>query len=177
MATTVSAFNDMMQQFLDELVLTFPEEKSFVKYQASFGLVRKSRPRAVLEKYMESIGPVATHIMQKDDAFFKEHSDSVPLLSDLNLAKIWTDDLSESTKDAIWKYLQTLYILATTISALPAETLSMIESVAERCAKQMSEEGITSEEALMKNMSGLMSSLMAQTSSNTLNPKKISRKE
>jgi hypothetical protein len=160
MATTVSAFNDMMQQFLDELVLTFPEEKSFVKYQASFSMIRKARPRAVLESFMKSIGPVASQLMEKNESFFKENSDSVPLLSELNIAKIWGDDLSSSTKEAIWKYLQTLYILASTISALPAETLSMIESVAEKCAKQMTEEGITGEEALMKNMSGLMSQLM-----------------
>jgi hypothetical protein len=160
MATTVSAFNDMMQQFLDELVLTFPEEKSFVKYQATFGLVRKARPRSILESFMKSIGPVASQLMEKNERFFKENSDSVPLLSELNIAKIWTDDLSETTKDAIWKYLQTLYILASTISALPAETLSMIESVAEKCAKQMTEEGITGEEELMKNMTGLMSQLM-----------------
>jgi hypothetical protein len=86
--------------------------------------------------------------------------------------KIWTDDLSTTTKEAIWKYLQTLYILATTITALPAETLSMIESVAEKCAKQMSEEGLSSEEALMKNMSGLMASIMGPAGG--LGSKKIS---
>lgn len=160
MSTTVTAFNEMMEQFLDELVLTFPEEKSFVKFQASFSLVRKTRPKLTLQKYMDSIGPVVSHIMDKNETFFKEHSDEIPILKELNLMKIWTDDLSSATKDAIWKYLQTLYILATTISALPAETLSMIESVAEKCAKQMTEEGITSEEALMANMSGLMSQLM-----------------
>jgi hypothetical protein len=48
----------------------------------------------------------------------------------------------------------------------------MIESVAERCAKQMTEEGLTSEEALMKNMSGLMASLMGPTGG--LGAKKIS---
>jgi hypothetical protein len=104
--------------------------------------------------------------MEKDDSFFKTHTEEIPILKELNLSSIWTDELSETTKEAIWKYLQTLYILATTISALPAETLSMIESVAEKCAKQMTEEGLTSEEALMKNMSGLMSQLMG--------PKKIS---
>ena len=35
MATTISAFNDMMQQFLDELVLTFPDTKSFGKFHPS----------------------------------------------------------------------------------------------------------------------------------------------
>ena len=160
MTTTVSAFNDMMQQFLDELVLTFPEEKSFVKFQASFSLVRKTRPRMVLENYMKSIGPVASQLMEKNETFFKENSDDIPILKEMNLMKIWTDELSTTTKDAIWKYLQTMYILATTISALPAETLAMIESVAEKCAKQMTDEGISSEEALMKNMASLMSNLM-----------------
>jgi hypothetical protein len=98
--------------------------------------------------------------MEKNEAFFKENSDSIDLLRELDLMKIWTDDLSQNTKEAIWKYLQTLYILATTISALPAETLSIIENVAEKCAKQMTEEGISSEEALMKNMASLMSNLM-----------------
>ena len=163
MATTVSAFNDMMQQFLDELVLTFPEEKSFVKFQASFSLIRKTRPRMVLENYMKSIGPVSSQMMEKNEAYFKENADDIPILKEMNLMKIWTDDLSQSTKDAIWKYLQTLYILATTITALPAETLSMIESVAELCAKQMTEEGLTTEEALMRNMSGLMASMMGPT--------------
>lgn len=153
----------MMQQFLDELVLTFPEEKSFVKFQASFSLIRKTRPRMVLENYMKSIGPVSSQMMEKNEAYFKENADDIPILKEMNLMKIWTDDLSQSTKDAIWKYLQTLYILATTITALPAETLSMIESVAELCAKQMTEEGLTTEEALMRNMSGLMASMMGPT--------------
>ena len=117
MATTVSAFNDMMQQFLDELVLTFPEEKSFVKFQTSFSLLRKTRPRLVLENYMKSIGPVASQLMAKDEKYFKEHADDIPILKELNLMKIWTDDLSDNTKEAIWKYLHTMYILATTISA------------------------------------------------------------
>jgi len=174
MATTVSAFNDMMQQFLDELVLTFPEEKSFVKFQASFSLVRKTRPRMVLENYMKSIGPVASQLMAKDEVYFKEHVDDIPILKEMNLMKIWTDDLSPNTKEAIWKYLQTMYILATTISSLPAETLSMIESVAEKCAKQMTEEGITSEEALMKNMSSLMAGLMGPGGGMKIDgPKKI----
>jgi hypothetical protein len=49
----------------------------------------------------------------------------------------------------------------------------MIESVAEKCAKQMTEEGLSSEEALMKNMSSLMAGLMGPTSGKLDGPKKI----
>lgn len=162
MATTISAFNDMMQQFLDELVLTFPETKSFSKFQSQFKLLRKTSPRTPMNNFMESITPYANSVMQRDEKFFREHADNIPFLKSLDINSIWTDDLSDSTKGAIWQYLQTLYILGTTISTLPAETLSMIESVAQKCASQMTENtsGLD-EKVLLENMSGLMSSLMS----------------
>ena len=81
------------------------------------------------------------------------------------IPRLWTDELSETTKGAIWQYLQTLYILGTTISSLPADTLNMIESVAQKCASQLQDtatapDGTIDEEALMNSMNGLMSTLL-----------------
>lgn len=181
MATTISAFNDMMQQFLDELVLTFPDTKSFGKFQSQFKLLRKTAPRSPMNNFMESITPYANSVMQRDEKFFQEHADTIPFLKRLDIKSIWNENLSETTKGAIWQYLQTLYILGTTISALPAETLSMIESVAQKCATQMTENGTGQfdEKLLMENMSGLMSSLMNQGDGplSLVPPKKFSPKE
>jgi len=165
MATTTNAFNDMMQQFLDELVLTFPNEKKLAKFQNSFAILRKANGKKPLKEFMETVGPYANHLMQKDEEFFKTHASEVPFLDDLDIPRLWTDDLSETTKNAIWQYLQTLYILGTTISALPADTLNMIESVAQKCASQLQDtatapDGTIDEEALMNSMNGLMSSLL-----------------
>ena len=115
-----------------------------------------------MNNFMESITPYANSVMQRDEKFFKEHADKIPFLKSLDINSIWTDDLSDSTKGAIWQYLQTLYILGTTISTLPAETLNMIESVAQKCASQMTENASgLDEKVLLENMSGLMSSLMS----------------
>jgi len=165
MATTVNAFNDMMQQFLDELVLTFPDEKKLVKYQNTFVLLRKTNGKKPLSEFMSSISPYAKYLMQKDEEFFKTHAAEVPFLNDLDIQRLWNSDLSETSKSAIWQYLQTLYILGTTISSLPAETLSMIENVAQKCASQLQENATTSdgtldEDALMNTMNGLMSNLL-----------------
>jgi len=165
MATTTNAFNDMMQQFLDELVLTFPEEKKLAKYQNSFLVLRSAAPKSPMLEFMASIGPYASHLMQKDEEFFKTHASDVPFLEDIDILHLWTSNLSETTKNAIWQYLQTLYILGTTISSLPADTLNMIESVAQKCATQLQEnstgaDGTLDEAALMSSMSGLMSSLL-----------------
>ena len=49
--------------------------------------------------------------------------------------------MSPNTKDATWQYLQTLYMLGTTITSIPDDTLSMIEgllrSVQTRCKMEM----------------------------------------
>ena len=165
MATTTNAFNDMMQQFLDELVLTFPTEKKLVKYQNTFVLLRKANQKKPLKEFMETVGPFANHLMQKDEEFFQTHAAEVPFLNDLDIPRLWNSELSDATKGAIWQYLQTLYILGTTISALPAETLNMIESVAQKCASQLQDtatapDGTIDEAALMNSMNGLMSSLL-----------------
>jgi hypothetical protein len=165
MATTTNAFNDMMQQFLDELVLTFPDEKKLVKYQNTFFVLRSASPKKPMKQFMQEISPYANQLMQRDEDFFKTNSKDIPFLDDLDIARLWSDDLSETTKAAIWQYIQTLYILGTTLSSLPAETIHMIESVAQKCASQLqgnatSEDGTIDEEALMSTMNGLMSSLL-----------------
>jgi hypothetical protein len=54
-------------------------------------------------------------------------------------------------------------MLGTTITAIPAETLSMIETVAKQCADKMQNEdgGMEIDEAqLMKSMQGLLGGMM-----------------
>jgi len=56
-----------------------------------------------------------------------------------------------------------LYMLGMTITAIPAETLSMIEMVAKQCADKMQNEdgGMEIDEAqLMKSMQGLLGGMM-----------------
>ena len=148
----------MMTQFLDELQQTFPEEPKIKKYAMSYDLMRKANARKCVDTYMKGCAPHSDKIMSKDEAFFLESADDIEVLAGLNLKKHWTSDLSENTKNAIWQYLQTLYILGTTITTIPAETLSMIEDVASKCATSM-QGGGADEKSLMAGMSGLFSQL------------------
>jgi hypothetical protein len=138
MATTVNAFNDMMEQFLTELNLTFPDNKSVVKFQASFEILRATTPRAVLDNFMDSVGPFTKKIMAKDDTFITDDSRDISAISDIDLSTIW-GSASDTTKSAIWQYLHTLIVLGTTIKSLPSDTLAMIEQLAQKCAGQLSD--------------------------------------
>ncbi len=153
--TSVSAWNDMMDQFIVELQKTFPEEKSIKKYHTSFDLLRKSNPRKCVDAYMAEVGPYQEKIMAKDESFFLDGSSKSEFLNEINIKKYWTPELSQNTKDAIWQYLQTLYILGTTISIIPPDAMNMIEDVASKCANNIEKGGQIDEKAL----TGLFSSL------------------
>ena len=156
--TSVTAFNEMMENFISELAKTFPTEKGIKKYHASFDILRKSNPRKCVESFMTAISPHSQKITAKDESMFCEDLD---FLNEINIKNHWTPDLSQNTKEAIWQYLQTLYMLGTTIVAIPSDTLNMIESVAEQCAGQIQsgEGGQLDEKALMGAMSGLLGNL------------------
>lgn len=123
----------MMDQFLDELVKTFPEETGLKKYQSTFDIMKKANPRKCVEVFMNSAREFQSQIMAKDEKFFLESS--VEFLDALNIKKWWNDSLSDNTKSAIWQYLQTLMILGTTITSIDAETLGAIEGIAEKMAQ------------------------------------------
>jgi|TARA_B110000285_G_scaffold39906_1_gene43541 hypothetical protein len=160
--TSITAFNDMMGQFLTELHSAFPEEKGLKKYMAAFELMRSTNGRIIVEGFMANISPHADKINAKDESFFLEQAGTIDFLKDINLARCWPK-ASEGTRNAIWQYIQTLYMLGTTITAIPAETLSMIETVAKQCADKMQNEGggmEIDEAQLMKSMQGLLGGMM-----------------
>lgn len=152
--TTLAAFNEMMGQFIGELAQTFPDEPKIKEVQAA------PMNRATFDKFMKDIAPRVSQMMAKDEAFFSE---SNPIASNLNLHEIWnTAACTENTKAAIWQYYQTLYMLGTTINMFPPETLSMIESAAENCAKNMkkSPNGQIDEASLMAGMNSMLSQML-----------------
>ena len=157
---SVTAFNEMMGQFLMELHKTFPEEKGLKKCLSAFDLMKESNPKLVVDGFMASVTPFADKILAKDDTFFINESKNLDFMKDINLKDHW-ETCSENTKNAIWQYVQTLYMLGTTITSIPEETLSMIETVAKQCADNMENNGQELDEnALMKTMQGMLGGML-----------------
>ena len=153
---SVTAFNDMLSQFLVELHKTFPDETGIKKMTTSFEMLKKTNPRLIVDGFMKGVAPYADKISAKDEAFILKEIETIDLLKDLNIKSYWSR-MSPNTKAATWQYLQTLYMLGTTITAIPAETLSLIESIAKDCADKMQTEGgELDQEALMKMMGSML---------------------
>jgi uncharacterized protein (UPF0147 family) len=150
----------MMDNFLSELSKTFPDEPGVKKYKTSYELVRKANPRKCVESYMAACTEYSQQIMNKDESFFVEQGETISFLKDMNIKKHWEDpNLSQGTREAIWQYIQTLYVLGTTITSFPPEALGMIEDVAQKCATNMQGGDGEDPTKMLSNMSGLFSSL------------------
>jgi hypothetical protein len=156
---SVSAFNDMLSQFLVELHKTFPDETGIKKMLTSFELLKTTNPRLIVDGFMKGVSPYADKISAKDENFLLNEIENIEFLKELNIKKYWSK-MTPNTKDATWQYLQTLYMLGTTITAIPAETLSLIESIAKDCADKMQTEGgEIDQDALMKMMGSMLGGL------------------
>ena len=148
---SVGAFNDMMGQFLTELHKTLPQDKSIKKFITSFELLKQTNPRKCVDAFVRGIAPHADKISQRDESF----------INDLENIEFLKGTLSDNTKNAIWQYLQTLYMLGTTITVIPQETMSMIENIAQDCADKMQDgDGGIDQDALMKTMSSMLGGMM-----------------
>ena len=156
---SVTAFNDMMGQFLVELHKTFPEEKGIKKMMTSFDVLKSTNPRLVVDAYMKGVTPYADKISSKDESFLLEEIETIDFLKDLNIKSYW-ERMSANTRAATWQYLQTLYMLGTTITSIPDDTLKMIEGIAKDCADKMQTDGGgIDQDALMKMMGGMLGNL------------------
>ena len=156
---SVTAFNDMMGQFLVELHKTFPEEKGIKKMMTSFDVLKSSNPRLVVDAYMKGVSPYAEKISAKDETFLLKEIETIEFLKDLNIKSYW-ERMTANTKSATWQYLQTLYMLGTTITSIPDDTLKMIEGIAKDCADKLQDgDGELNQDALMKMMGNMLGSL------------------
>ena len=156
---SVTAFNDMLGQFLVELHKTFPEEKGIKKMMTSFDMLKTTNPRLVVEAFMKGVSPYADKISAKDESFLLKEIETIDFLKDLGIKGYW-ERMTPNTQGATWQYLQTLYMLGTTITSIPDDTLKMIEGIAKDCAdKIQSGDGELDQDALMKMMGGMLGSL------------------
>jgi hypothetical protein len=150
--TTVKAFDEMMNQFLGELSTVFPDEPA------------KTGPDC--KTFMKQVAPWAGQMSTQDESFFCEQNE---FAKNLNLHVVWKrEDCSANTKQAIWQYLSSMYMIATTMSMFPPETLTAIEAAAENCAKNMKlgPNGQPDEAALMAGVNSMLSQMMGSGAGN-----------
>ena len=131
--TTLTAFNTMLKGFLEELREVYPEETSVGLFLSGFDALVAASPRVPLDMFVSAVQPHTDVLMAKDASLFARLD-----LAGIDLGKLWAQpDVSDNTREAIWQYLHTLFLLGTTVSSVPPELLQSIETVAANCAENI----------------------------------------
>jgi hypothetical protein len=113
----LDAFYGQFSTFLDQLIVTFPDDSDFPTYKSGLFLLQKTNPKLVPEQVVLHVAPFEATIRKRDEGFFKnrgfpEYADDNAL--DLIIQKMmeYWDTLSEENKAVIWEYVTLLLDLA-----------------------------------------------------------------
>ena len=129
MATYLEKFNFYLKSFLNELVTIFPEYEQNINDNYSDVLTQDSIASDVyVKEYMDNVSPYHTDIAQKNNQLFLGDQE-LRFLRNLDFRDLWTKDLSDSTRENIWKYLQTLYVLGRKIVASDDDVNEMLNQL------------------------------------------------
>ena len=117
--SVLTAFNNIVIDFIEDCILVFPQDKHFRGYKQALLLLKKVNPRMISSSFKEYILPYQKYIEEKNEHFFlnsnyEEFEQTEDVKSVINQIKgYWRDpNLSQSNKDKIWEYVIVLYKLS-----------------------------------------------------------------
>jgi len=155
--TTIAAFNHSLKEFLGDLAATFPEKSDIAFYEHILPTILKTDQRAGLTFFMNSTRDHGTKILQRDASFF-DHN--IYIGKGLNLTDLWNDPgLDDTSRDVIWNYLNTLYVLGMTLEGVSDDMLQGIESLAKSTAEKL-ESGSQTLESMLPGIMSSVGSIM-----------------
>lgn len=102
----IRSFNKILKQFLLELNKSFPEYK--INELKEYKTIEDLEDKYLLY-FMNKIEPNIEKLSLQDETLF-EIEDSF-FLRDIEFSIIWKEKMSDNNKLAIWKFLQTLYLI------------------------------------------------------------------
>jgi hypothetical protein len=115
-------FYKTFAEFLEQMVALYPNDSIMKGYTTKFNIVNYIRPPFVIKTFQDILLPYEREIIRKDDSFFINsdfsseigtYSDQVgqeELIEELNRIKSIFLKASDTNKQIIWKYMQTIIV-------------------------------------------------------------------
>tara|TARA_B100000686_G_scaffold351790_1_gene451605 strand:- start:1720 stop:2646 length:927 start_codon:yes stop_codon:yes gene_type:complete len=120
--------NKVFKSFIDDIIVVFPEYKKRLVsyYKEAIESNKKDHPKIV--EFLENMNEISDQVVNKDVTLFE--SDPI-ILQNISFKLIWNGDISDQTKNSIWKYLQTFCIIniqSESTNEKISEVLKLIDS-------------------------------------------------
>jgi len=113
----IEEFNKTIDEFINKLILQFPNEPKIKTYYSAFKVTKMYDKTMPLKIFMGGCLPFTEQIKNRDSEFFAKRKTFVNRLQqsssftdDVGLVNYW-ENLSDKSKTAIWDYVQTLFVM------------------------------------------------------------------
>jgi hypothetical protein len=124
----IKTFNQIMDEFFNELIEIFPEESKIKVQYNLFQTLCKTNIRKPCNEFMIGSIPYLEKIAMRDEEFFIG-VEQPKLLKSMNFNNLWLSGLSDNSKDAIWKYIKSFFIIGSKAVEMPPETVPLINYI------------------------------------------------
>ena len=158
----IDDFEKIMKDFYKDMLTTFPEYKEKVG-EETLNFLMGNNDGLHLFEYCRKVYPERFFdILYQNAEMFQENDYNTHFLPNIEFKDIWAEDISDNTRDVIWKYLQ--LILFTVSSGLESgesfgDTAKLFEAINEDELKGKLEE-------TMKQMSDMFEQMKSNENSN-----------
>lgn len=129
-------FNALALEFVKELSEVFPENATLTECVKNFDTIVSEDPKKPMDFLVSIVGDKAAAVNSKDETVFDDIT-----IPGMAIKEMW-NSISENTKEAIWQYLSTLNMLASTLGNTSGELISGIEDMAMEFANKMATGGM-----------------------------------
>ena len=110
--SVLSAFNNVLINFIEDCILVFPEENDFKIYKKGLQVYQKYNPKKILTIFNEYMVLYKVKILDKDETFFLENNYEIiqkynnkEIFDIINKIKTYWKILDDNNKTKIWDYL------------------------------------------------------------------------
>ena len=119
--TLLTAFNNTLIKFINELISTYPQEGTFTVLKTTISLMKRINPRKVLKIFIKNIDPFREHLMSRNEEFFlNDNYSSIVNDTDnkqdawklIDKLKLYWKDTNKNNKDIIWDYFNVLLTIS-----------------------------------------------------------------
>ncbi len=113
----LDAFYGQFSDFLDQLIVVFPDDSDFPTFKTGLHLLQKTNPKIVPDQVLIHVVPYEATIRARDEKFFLDHgfddytSDDALGTVIMKMKSLWAT-LSDNSKKVVWDYIILLMDLA-----------------------------------------------------------------
>jgi hypothetical protein len=133
--TLIIEFNKTLEEFIDKMILQFPHETKLKSYLSAFKVTKiydKTMPIKIFMggslQFKEQIKTRDTLFFEKRESFVNRIKQASSFADEMGLIKHW-ENLSDVSKNAIWDYIQTLFVMGEMYITKDSSALDKINNV------------------------------------------------